>query len=130
MSKLVINSSDGRIAFEPGETITLDVEWDMSSEPESLEVRLVWNTSGKGTTDFGVEKTIPLEAPGQTGSRSLELQLPEAPYSFSGKLVSLLWAIELIANPHGDSSRTEIIIAPGARELLLHRATADEPDDS
>ena len=120
MSQLAIKCSDGRMAFEPGETISLEANWDLNSEPFVVEVRLVWNTCGKGDTDIGVEKTIRLESPGQSGSRRVELELPSAPYSFSGKLISLLWALELVAKPTNDSSRTEITIAPGACEIMLH----------
>ncbi len=120
MNQLAITSSDGRTAFEPAETISVDAHWDLDSEPDALEVRLVWNTSGKGTTDIHVETTIPLKIQGQTGSHTTELKLPAAPYSFSGKLVSLLWALELVAKPLKESGRTEITIAPGAREVLLY----------
>ena len=129
MTQLTIKSSDDRTAFEPGETISVDAQWDLNAEPDALEVRLVWNTSGKGDTDVGVETTIPLKAPGQSGAHTIELKLPEAPYSFSGKLISLLWALELVAKPRDESCRTEITIAPGAREIMLHRAATDDAVD-
>ncbi len=121
MNSLAIQTCDGRTTFAPAETIAVDVQWELADEPESLELRLVWNTSGKGQTDIGVEKVIPLDAPGMSGSRRLEVDLPAAPYSFSGKLVSLIWALELVAKPSEDSCRTEITIAPGQCEVLLYR---------
>lgn len=121
MNSLSIQTCDGRTTFDPAETIAVDVQWELADEPDALELRLVWNTSGKGDADIGVEKTIPLDAPGLTGSRRLDVELPAAPYSFSGKLVSLIWALELVAQPSNESSRTEITIAPGRREVLLHR---------
>ena len=126
MNQLAIQFDDDRTAFEPGETITVSTEWTLDDEPESIDLRLVWNTVGKGTTDIGVEKTISLETPGQSGSRSVELELPDAPYSFSGKLVSLVWALELVASPANKSCRAEITIAPGACEVMLHGAMADD----
>lgn len=121
MSQLAIKPADGRTAFEPAETIAVEAEWEFDVEPESLEVRLVWNTSGKGDTDIGVEKTVAIDSPGLAESRRLDVQLPPAPYSFSGKYVSLIWALELVAQASDESARTEITIAPGRREVLLHR---------
>lgn len=129
MSQLAIQTGDDRAAFHPAETITVEARWELDSEPEALEVRLVWNTSGKGTTDIGVEKTVSLDAPGLSGSRRLDVELPAAPYSFSGKLVSLIWALELVALPSGESSRKEITIAPNQREVLLHPDSSKQPAD-
>lgn len=129
MSALAIEPMDGRTAFEPSETITVEARWELDSEPESLEVRMVWNTAGKGDTDRGIEKTVTIDAPGPAGSRRLDVALPAAPYSFSGKYVSLIWALELIAEPSGLSGRTEITIAPGRREVLLHRGSPERPTE-
>lgn len=129
MNSLAIQTCDGRTTFDPAETIAVDVIWELNDEPEALEIRLVWNTSGKGDTDIGVEKTMPLDAPGLSGSRRLDVELPAAPYSFSGKLVSLIWALELVVKPSEESCRTEITIAPGQREVLLHREPYDQPAD-
>ena len=130
MTSLAIRTTDDRTAFQPGEAISIEVQWDLPDEPEVIEVRLVWNTSGKGDTDVGVEQTISLDAPEPFGTRQLELELPAAPYSFSGKLISLVWALELVAKPSDESCRTEITIAPDAREIVLHHAASDEPTDA
>lgn len=123
MNRLSIKPADGRTAFEPGETIGVDAEWELDSEPEAFELRVVWNTSGKGATDLGVEKTLSIDSPGLAESRRFDVQLPPAPYSFSGRYVSLIWALELVAQPSEESARAEITIAPGRREVLLHRET-------
>jgi len=39
--------------------------------------------------------------------------------SFSGKLISLVWALELVVLPKGASTRQEIKIGPGAKEVRL-----------
>lgn len=127
MSQLAIQPADGRTAFEPSETIAVEAQWNLDAEPEALEVRLVWNTSGKGDTDIGVEKTVRFDSPGLAETRRIDVELPAAPYSFSGKYVSLIWALELVASPANQSCRTEITIAPGRREVLLHRELNEQP---
>ena len=122
MSQLAIQLADDRTGFEPGETIPASIEWSLPEPPESIELRVVWNTVGKGTTDIGIEQTITIDSPNQSDSRRIDVPLPRAPYSFSGKLVSLVWALELVALPSGESSRTEITIAPGGSEVELRRS--------
>jgi len=122
MNSLSVKSSDGRDAFSPGETIEVDLRWELDTEPAALELRCVWTTAGKGSTDIGIEKTVRLNAPGIAGSRRIELGLPAAPYSFSGKLVSLIWGFELVAQPSDESCRRTFTLAPEGRGVLLHRS--------
>ena len=71
---------------------------------------------------------ITIDSPNQSDSRRVDVPLPKAPYSFSGKLVSLVWALELVVSPSGESYRREISIAPGGSEVGLRRST--EQDDT
>jgi hypothetical protein len=125
MSSISVATSDGRAAFQPGEEISVDLDWDLDEAPEAIELRLVWNTAGKGTTDLEVVRTQRIEAPPARDHHRLSLILPRSPYSFSGKLVSVVWALEAVALPQETSARMEIVIAPRATEVAL-RPT--EPD--
>jgi hypothetical protein len=128
MSQLAIHLDDDRTAFEPGETIPASLDWSLSDPPDAIELRVVWNTVGKGTTDIGIEHVVTIDSPNLSESRRVDVPLPHAPYSFSGKLVSLVWALELVALPSGESTRQEITIAPGGGEVRLQRDSA--PDDN
>lgn len=119
MSYLAIVLDADRTDFEPGESIRAGVEWSLTDPPERIELRVFWNTVGKGTQDIGVEHTVTIDDPSVSGSCQITLELPEAPYSFSGQLVSLVWALEFVALPSGDSCRKEICIAPGRKEVVL-----------
>ncbi len=123
MSQLTIQLDDDRTGFEPGETIPALLDWSLPEPPDAIELRVVWNTVGKGTTDIGVEHAITIDSPNQSDSRRVDVPLPKAPYSFSGKLVSLVWALELVASPSGASCRREITIAPGGSEVELQRSS-------
>ena len=56
-----------------------------------------------------------------------ELEEPEAPHSFSGALISLIWAVELLVEPGGLSERIEITVSPTGEEILLGHAQKQAP---
>ena len=114
-----ISTPENRTAFEPGETIDVEVEWLFDRQIESVELRLVWFTRGKGDTDVSVVERMPFEMPSPADKERVSLTLPMAPYSFSGKLISLCWSLELVADDD-ESERMDITIAPDAREVMLH----------
>lgn len=119
MSSISVETTDGRTAFQPGDGIDVDLQWDFDDAPQAIELRLVWNTAGKGTTDVRVVKTERIEEPSASERRRMTLALPRAPYSFSGKLVAVVWALELVALPKEESARLEILIGPNSQEVRL-----------
>jgi hypothetical protein len=112
-------------AYHPGDNAQVTLGWQSDEPIESLELRLVWNTTGKGDRDLSIPQTVTFPAPSLSGSQTTTVQLPWGPYSFSGKLISLIWAFELIALPSEDSIRQEIVIGPDAREVLI--GPVDDP---
>jgi hypothetical protein len=117
MSTLNIETVDGRTAFPPGDEIEVDVRWELDEAPQAVELRLVWSTAGKGTTDVRVVRTERIDEPSASEQRRMTLKLPHAPYSFSGKLVAIVWGLELIALPKEESARLEIVIGPNSEEV-------------
>lgn len=110
---------DNRTAYSPGEEISGAAHWELDQPPESAEVRLCWFTRGKGTEDAAVVETIPFDAPQQGDVRTFAFRAPAEPYSFSGKLISLIWCVELVLQPGDRFQRVEITIAPQGKEVLL-----------
>lgn len=110
---------DVRKEFAPGDELSGTASWRFDKAPKSVEVRLMWFTRGKGTMDVvTVEATSPAAVDG-TGSFAFSFRLPDAPYSFSGKLISLVWAVELVAPPEREAKRVEFTLAPAGKEILL-----------
>lgn len=118
-SDLGIFIAEGRIAFTPGETLNVSALWALPNAPETLEVRLFWFTRGKGKEDVGVVAVERIDS-AAAGERALSFRLPAEPWSFSGKLISLLWAVELVAEPGGHSARAEFTLSPDGAEILLY----------
>jgi hypothetical protein len=129
MTPSSLRTADGRTAFEPGEKIQVVAEWACDQPLERAEVRLVWYTRGKGDTDHAVVRRERLDAPRASDSRTVELQLPEAPYSFSGDLVSLVWAVRLDLFGAAKPKQIEIVVAPLAREVVLNVEESNGDDD-
>lgn len=106
-------------AFLPGHPIVGAVEWSLPEAPPIVQVRLVWSTAGKGTRDSAVVRELALSPCQRIDRQTFELTAPEGPYSFSGKVVSLIWAIEAAASSE-IKTRREIVISPSAAEIQLH----------
>src|SRR5579885_883109 len=119
MSTLQIELDQDQRAFEPGEEITGTVEWSTAKAPAAVELRLFWFTRGKGTQDAGVIKTERFEAPSANDRRPFRFRLPPTPYSCSGQLISIVWALELVSLPGKEVSRVEFEMGPGKQEIKL-----------
>src|SRR5262249_5829779 len=123
MDSLTIDIEGGRRNFSPGEMMTGRASWSLDADPKSAELRLFWYTSGKGTQNVGVVTTMPFDNPLRSDGRDFRLALPQEPYSCSGSLVSIIWALELIVEPHGMTERLEFTMAPGGNEVILANST-------
>lgn len=119
MSQLRIELSEGRAAFEPGAQLTGKVFWGFERAPRKVELRLFWYTRGTGTEEAGVVEQLGFDSPKPEEFRPFRLRLPGAAYSFSGKLISLRWALELVAAPSKQVARVEFVMAPGGQAFHL-----------
>ena len=88
---------------------------------------MFWFTRGQGIEDAGVVETVRFDRPLREEARPFRIRLPGAPYSFSGKLISLIWAVELVSEPSKEAGRQEITIAPGGQEVQLDSLPETEP---
>jgi hypothetical protein len=116
---LQIEIDEGREAFEPGGKLAVTATWQLAKPPRGVELRLFWFTRGRGSEDAGVVETVRFDGPKAEDKRSFRLRLPEGPCSFSGQLISLIWALELVAEPSKETARVEIVMAPGGQAVQL-----------
>jgi hypothetical protein len=119
MSELEIRTHDDKTGFLPGEELAGEVSWQTDSAPGPVELRLFWHTEGKGTRDVEVIESISFNVPGRQDRSDFRFQLPDSPYSFSGKLISVVWALELVLLSTGETERLEIVISPTRAEITL-----------
>lgn len=119
MSKLQIALKKQKTSFEPGEELSGGVHWSLDQPPEKVELRLFWYTEGKATEEVGQVDREAFESPQMQETREFRFGLPWSPYSFKGELVSLVWALELVAEPSGDCTRLDFVMAPEGKEIVL-----------
>ena len=105
-------------AWQPKQQVKGTVTWHLDKPPRDLVVRLFWYTQGRGTEDLEVIDQVGVEA-AQQGQMSFSLQLPEGPYTFSGKLISVIWAVKCVARPSNECGREEFVMSPTEKELML-----------
>lgn len=106
--------------YDVDEPIVGELIWDELTERcDLIELRLLWYTIGKGDRDLQVIARIAVMKPGERGKQRFHFDPPGGPYSFSGSLISLVWAIEAVTVPLSDSQIIEFTLAPGGNEVRI-----------
>lgn len=122
MSRLAIELADGKSKYRPGEAVEGVAFWELGAPPKSVEIRLFWRTQGKGTVDVEVVQSQPQAGAGEADRRAFRFVLPAGPYSVSGVLVSIVWGVEIVAEPLSESAAVEITVSPTGEEVRLEKA--------
>jgi hypothetical protein len=117
--RIQIETHDGSTDFLPGETVEGTVAWHFDSLVKSVELRLLWYTEGKGDRDVGVVATVPFAGPVMDEVRPFRVRLPQGPFSLSGNLISLRWALEVVAEPGARAEQLAITVSPTRREIRI-----------
>jgi hypothetical protein len=115
---LAIQLEDNRTSFQPGQTVSGAASWNVD-RIKSAEVRLFWYTTGRGTRDAQIIASQPVTNPPPAGQTTFSFQLPDQPYSFAGKLISLHWAIELVIEPGDHAASAPLTLTPTGSEIVL-----------
>jgi hypothetical protein len=106
--------------FQPGTTISGKVIWSAAAAIKKIELRLFWFTEGRGTQDIELVEERSWDAQGQ-GEEPFEFTLPPEPYSFSGRLISLQWAVEAVTLPKENTTTRKVFtLSPNGKELVLN----------
>ncbi len=104
-------------AYVPGEPITGTIGWDLAEPSEQIVVRLVWQTAGKGTEDFGVAGEESFAVQSLRGECAFSFDGVEGPYSFSGTLITIAWRIEAYTDPSDAHAEQTLTLSPTGGEV-------------
>jgi hypothetical protein len=105
-------------SFEPYGTVTGAVHWSLEKPPEALELRLFWFTRGRGTEEAQAISTLDLDS-SVNGERPFSFVLPGSPWSIDGRLVSIVWGIELVEKKQGSLALEEFVMGPDGKATVL-----------
>ena len=121
MTGVHLEITGGKTRFLPGEMLQGVVHWELAKTPTFVEVQLTWRTRGKGTEDSAVAVHTRFENPARSDRKEFRLPSPRGPYSFSGKLVSLVWSVVALAHAVDESPHVDLTVSPTGEEILLHK---------
>ena len=113
-----IRLNDDRTQYKPGETLNATVSWS-DEQFDELTAYLLWYTEGIGNQDSQVVDEQPVSTGGRSGERDVTFTLPPSPYAFSGKLITLVWAVEVLAKPGDNHDRKSFTMSPTGEEVQL-----------
>jgi hypothetical protein len=121
VSELRIGTYGNETRVRPGDEIAGRALWILDKPARAVEIRLFWYTQGKGTRDVAVVDRVRFENPSRREQHDFRFSAPDGPYSFSGVLISLSWALELIVFPSKATKRLELTLSPSGYEVFLHK---------
>lgn len=119
MNRVHLETLDHRTAFRPGEVVEGVAGWALDAPPKTVTVTLAWHTSGKGDTDHKVIDTVTFEDVPAVDARIYRFTLPNGPYGFSGRLITLQWSIELLVKPGKHAASVDLTVSPTGQEVRL-----------
>lgn len=112
---LELHLAGEKTSFLPGEELTGRVTYAGGETEPS--VCLLFYTQGRGTDYTEIVASQSWITRGGQSSHDFLFELPEAPYSFSGKLITLRYRIEAVAG--NETAVTEITSSPTGSEITL-----------
>jgi hypothetical protein len=116
---IALHRSEG--TFLPKDRVAGYARWDLEHAPRWLEVRIAWHTEGKGTKEHTIVGRERWQDLSPNDRRDFVFTLPEMPYTYHGRVLSILWSVDLIAPSRLPWRREErvasavIIVSPTLR---------------
>ena len=104
--------------LRPFESVTGRVEWRLEEVPKELELRLCWFTRGPVAEE---SETVEVLRLGDTASGACEFSfvLPGEPWSVDGRLIGIVWAVEVVAKKLGGIALEELVVSPDRKVRKL-----------
>ena len=119
MDKISVHLKDGKTNYRPGERIRGEIEWDLSKDVKEILINIFWYTIGRGDQDSEIAATKTIKMPLRSERQSFEMELPLAPYSYSGQITTLKWAVEAVTLKGKVKAVEEFDMTPKDKEIIL-----------
>lgn len=102
---------------QPFQELRGKVRITAANPPRSLELRIFWFTKGRGDEEASVVHRLSLN-PTQALTDFI-WELPAAPYSFAGQLITLAWAVEVVDERENSLDLVPFLLSPSGEEVQL-----------
>jgi hypothetical protein len=120
MPTLTLETTNQRTAFAPGEPIDGLCGWEFDDGPPAwVEVRLFWQTLGKGDKDIAVAEVARFESPATVDAQTFHFTAPPGPLSYEGRLIEVRWGLELVAHKVKETATLELTLTPTGEPVKL-----------
>ena len=119
MIELTLDVTEKPLELVPGQTLSGRIGWRLDEVPKRAALRLFWYTEGRGTQDVEIIEEMNIVSSGLTHEERFSFTLPERPYSFSGRLITLKWALELVLNKGEHVKRVDLMVSPWVEQVKL-----------
>lgn len=135
MSAVIVLSEPEKVCYRPGEAIRGTAQWSGSPSTKSVQLLLFYHTEGKGTRDVVIQESITFDNLSTMDSQAFEFTLPSQPWSFSGRLLSVRWALELVVKgakrKEKELAQVGLLVSPTGKEITLydHEALPDPKEE-
>ncbi len=116
---LTVTLDNDLTEFAPGQIIGGIAGWNREEPPKEAVLRLFWYTEGRGTQDVNVVEEMEFPVLSAQHEERFQFTLPDQPYSYSGAITSVQWALELVLNKGKEVQRVDILISPWTEKLTL-----------
>jgi hypothetical protein len=126
MSSISLELKDGKISYRPGERISGSVKWDLDKDVKYIAINVFWYTEGIGEQDSEIAAAEKIDMPFKSGSNDFSIQLPEAPFSYSGKITSLKWAVEATTPKDKIKDVKDFTLSPDNEKIVLSEIKIEE----
>ena len=112
---LDLNATD----YEPGDELSGQVAWNLDRSPKVVTVSVGWYTKGRGTEDEEIVWQQEWKTDENGDIQGFHCQLPEAPLSYIGKLIQIIWYVSAETKKGRAHTQTEIIVAQQGQVVRL-----------
>ncbi len=116
---LILTIDNDLREFAPGQVIEGVAGWQDEAGIRDAVLRLFWYTEGRGTQDVNVAAEKEFAVFPAACEDRFQFTLPDQPYSYSGAITSIQWALELVLNKGKDVLRVDILVSPWTEKLTL-----------
>lgn len=117
--EILLNQSG---ALKPGGVLEGTVMWELESPAKKITINFFWFLEKYGDVEeTNIISSLEAENIQPHGYKNFAFDIPRQPYSFSGNLFSIKWAVECVVDK--DSVVQDLVVSNNGQEI-----EAGEPD--